>query len=82
MGVRLRTESGSGLHRNSQTGERKSAVDSVALAKHREIEKENISKLASEQGIYEISNAAFEHEKSALINSCRASGSSLLQRDC
>ena len=49
------------------TGERKSAVDSVALAKHREIEKENISKLASEQGVYEINSATYEHEKNILI---------------
>ena len=49
------------------TGERKSAVDSLALSRHREIEKDKISKLAGEQGLYEINNAAFEHERSALI---------------
>lgn len=49
------------------TGERKSAVDSLTLSRHREIEKGEISKLAGEQGLYEINNAAFEHERSVLI---------------
>ena len=68
------------------TGERKSAVDSLALSRHREIEKDKISKLAGEQGLYEINNAAFEHERSALIKDKKKSlpekqaGLELLQR--
>ena len=49
------------------TGERKSAVDRVALAAHREIERDNISKLADKQGLYKINKAAYDSEEAAAI---------------
>ncbi len=55
------------------TGERKSAVDNVALAKHREIEQVNISRLASKQASYELIKSAYEHDKQALIKTSKKS---------
>ena len=49
------------------TGERKSAVDNVALDKHREMEKEAIKIMTEGLSLYELQNSAYEYEKSALI---------------
>lgn len=55
------------------TGERKTAVDRIATAIHREIERGNISRASGEQSTYELVKAAYEHDKQALIKNGKKS---------